>query len=159
MKTLIIYISIHHRNTEKVAKQVVEVLDAKLLKPQEVNVDELSGYHLIGFGSGIYFSKHHKSLLELIDKLPALENKRVFIFATSGMKNGAPPQLYNRDFNKLLREKLLQKGFDVIGEFSCRGLNTYGPFKLVGGISKGRPNEKDLQKARDFAQSLKKEFQ
>ena len=62
MKVLIIYISIHHGNTEKVVKEMAQVLDAKLLKLGEVNVHNLSEYDLIGFGSGIYFGKHHENL-------------------------------------------------------------------------------------------------
>lgn len=50
--------------------------------------------------------------------------------------------------------KLSIKGFDIIGEFSCRGFDTVGPFKLIGGISKGRPNEKDLKQAKIFAKNL-----
>ncbi|MCD6232674.1 hypothetical protein J7K28_08710 [Candidatus Aerophobetes bacterium] len=40
---------------------------------------------------------------------------------------------------------MLEKSFDIIGEIDCRWDN-YGAFKLVGEISKGRPNEKDLKK-------------
>jgi len=150
MKTLIIYISVHHGNTEKIAKEIARELDAKLLRPWEVNVSDLSEYDLIGFGSGIYFQKHHKALLNLLDKLPKAENKKAFIFSTSAVRK---MRLLN-DFDKPLKEKLLEKGFDIIAEFSCRGFNRYGPWKLIGGISKGRPNEKDLEKARNFAKDL-----
>ena len=54
MKTLIICVSIHHGNTEKIAKAMAEVLNAKLVKPNEVNINELAKYYSIGFGSGIY---------------------------------------------------------------------------------------------------------
>ena len=80
MKSSIIYISIHHANTEKIAKAMAEVLNAKLAKPNDVNISELHGYDLIGFGSGIYFAKYHKSLLNLIDKLPVQKSKNAFIF-------------------------------------------------------------------------------
>jgi hypothetical protein len=50
---------------------------------------------------------------------------------------------------------LIGKGFTIIGEFSCKGFNTFGPLKLVGGINKGRPNESDLNKAENFARCLK----
>jgi Flavodoxins len=76
MKTLIIYISIHHGNTEKVAKAMTEVLNAKLVKPYEVDTTTLSRYDLIGFGSGIYFGKHHENLLRFVDSLPMQENKK-----------------------------------------------------------------------------------
>ena len=67
------------------------------------------------------------------------------------MKEGG---LFNK-FNRALEKKLRERGFKIIGKFSCLGFNTYGPFKLIGGISKGRPNEKDLENARIFARGLK----
>jgi flavodoxin len=150
MNTLIICISIHHGNTEKIAKAMAEVLNAEIIKPNEVDTNELSKYDLIGFGSGIYFGKHHKSLLNLADKLPIMKNKKAFIFSTSGMKQGG---LFNR-FDRALKEKLIERGFNIIGNFSCLGFDTSGPFKFIGGIAKGRPNEKDLEKARNFACEL-----
>lgn len=151
MKTIIIYMSVHHGNTEKIARVMAEVLDAKLVKVKEVNINELSEYDLIGFGSGIYMGKHHKSLLYFIDNVPEVKNRKAFIFSTSGMRRG---KFFNR-FDIALKGKLLEKGFDVVEEFSCLGLDTVGLFKLVGGINKGRPNEKDLENAIKFAGNLK----
>ena len=33
----------------------------------------------------------------------------------------------------------------MLGEFHCKGYDTFGPFRLVGGIAKGRPNIRDLE--------------
>jgi flavodoxin len=66
------------------------------------------------------------------------------------MKQGG---LFN-NFNKALKDKLLKKGFDVIGEFNCLGFDTAGPLKAIGGLNKNRPNEKDLKKAQDFAREI-----
>jgi flavodoxin len=151
MKALIIYISVHHGNTEKVAKVMANTLDATLLQVKQANASMLEQYDLIGFGSGIYFGKHHESLLDFVDKLPVLRNKKAFIFSTSGLRK---IRLVH-NFDKPLKERLQQKGFDIIGEFSCRGLDTYRATKLVGGINKGRPNAKDLKQAEDFASGLK----
>ena len=148
MRTLLIYISICHGNTKKIAKAMSEILDAKLLKPNKVRIDMFSKYDLIGIGSGIYFFKHHKALLNLADKLPIMKNKKVFIFSTRGI---GPVWFYHRP----LKKKLLEKGFNIVGEFSCRGFDTVRPFKVIGGLNKGRPNEKDLEKARNFAKKLK----
>lgn len=46
--------------------------------------------------------------------------------------------------------------YEKIGKFSCKGYDTFGPFKLVGGIAKGRPNAKDLAAAVDFYRGLMK---
>jgi len=149
-KFLVIYNSVHHGNTEKIAKAMVDVLEAKLVKPQEVDVDTIVDYDLIGFGSGIYVGKHHKSILKLVDRIPFQKNKKSFIFSTSGMKEGG---IFNR-FNKPLKEKLSEKRFRIMGEFSCLGYDTYGPFRIIGGVNKGRPNDQDLKKAEDFAAEM-----
>jgi flavodoxin len=141
-KLLAIYNSVHHGNTEKIAKAMMDVLEAKLVKPQEVDVNTVVEYDLVGFGSGIYAGKHHKSILKLVDRIPFQKNKKSFIFSTSGMKEGG---IFNR-FNKPLKEKLSEKGF--------RMYDTFGPFKIIGGIRKDRPNKKDIEQARNFAQSL-----
>ncbi len=156
MKTLIIYKSVHHGNTEKIAGAMSEILDAELIKSDEVDITTLSKYELIGFGSGIYYGKHHKSLFELINKLDNQKGRRAFIFSTSGMKK----MRFFHEFDKALKKKLLEKGFSVIGEFNCRGWDTY-PFwvKLFGGVNKGRPNEEDLENARSFAKDLKRMFE
>jgi hypothetical protein len=39
--------------------------------------------------------------------------------------------------------------------FSCRGYDTWLPFRLVGGINKARPDAGDLALAHAFAQGLR----
>jgi flavodoxin len=151
MKALMIYVSVHHGNTEKVAKVMANVLGADLLQVRQVDASMLDRYDLIGFGSGIYFGKHHESLLDFVDRLPVGRNKKGFIFSTSGLRK--IPLVH--DFDKPLTRRLQRKGFDIIGEFSCRGLDTYRATKLVGGVNKGRPDANDLKQAEDFARGLK----
>ena len=146
-----IHISVHHGNTERVAVTMAKILDADLVQVNQVDTNMLERYDLIGFGSGIYFGKHHESLLDFVDKLPVVKNRKVFIFSTSGLRK-IP---FVHDFDKPLREKLQHKAFDIIGDFSCRGLDTYRATKLVGGINRGRPNAEDLKQAEDFARGLK----
>jgi flavodoxin len=83
------FVSIHQKNTEKIANVLARVLDAPIKTPQQTNPEELQEYDLIGFGSGIYGAKHHESLLELADKLPQVTNKHAFIFSTSALTNEA----------------------------------------------------------------------
>ncbi len=151
MRVLIVYISVHHGNTEKVARTMANVLDADLAQVREANATVLEQYDLIGFGSGIYFGRHHESVLDFVDKLSVPRNKKAFIFSTSGLRR--IPLVH--DFDRSLRKKLQRKGFSVIAEFSCRGLDTYRATGLVGGINRGRPNDEDLKRAEDFARSLK----
>ncbi|MCK4309600.1 MAG: flavodoxin family protein [Candidatus Atribacteria bacterium] len=147
MKVLVIYNSVHHGNTEKIAKVIADELKAKMVKPTEEEVNKLSEYDLIGFGSGIYMGKHHESIFQLLEKLPAVKDKKAFVFCTSGS---------SKNYNGPLKEKLTAKGFQVVGEFSCKGFDTYGPFKLIGGINKGWPNEEDCRKAQEFAHNFLK---
>jgi len=151
MKSLLILFSYHHKNTEKVAKVFAQVLDAQIKTPEQINHEELQDYDLIGFGSGIYGAQHHKSLLDLADKLPQISNKKVFIFSTSAIINEAKVA---KD-HSLLREKLQSKGYMIVNEFACKGFNTNSFLKYFGGMNKGRPNAKDLKDAEEFAQNLK----
>jgi len=153
MSTLIIYHSIHHGNTEKIAHAMADVLQAKLVKSDEVDLNSISHYDLIGFGSGVYFGWPHRSLFKLVDKLPDQKGKRAFVFTTSGMGKLWPYNLLAEP----LKNKLKQKNFRIVGEFNCRGWDTY-PFYVrpFGGINKGRPNEEDLEKAKEFARKLEK---
>jgi len=151
MKVLMVYMSLHHGNTEKIAKTMANILDGDLVQVKQAGAGMLEQYDLIGFGSGIYFGRHHESVLDFVDKLPVLKNKKAFIFSTSGLRK--IPLVH--DFDKPLREKLQRKGFGIIAEFSCRGLDTYRATRLVGGINRGRPNAEDLKQAEDFARCLK----
>jgi len=110
MKALILYKSIHHKNTEKIAKAIAEELNADIYDIDKVSPDIIENYDLIGFGSGIYFGKHHKSLFKFLDKI-AKTNKKAFIFSTAGL-----PFLKGM-FHKELKNKLKNKGFLIIGEF------------------------------------------
>lgn len=145
MKTLIVYHSFHHGNTAKIAKVLADELNAKMVKTEDKETNNWDEYELIGFGSGIYNGKHHKSILHAVEKLPAVKGKKAFVFSTSGVL---------RNYNKPLKEMLTTKGFQIVGDFVCKALDTYGPLKLIGGLNKGRPNEEDYQKAREFAQGL-----
>ena len=76
MKTLIVCASYHHGNTQKVAERISAVLNATLIKAGTVfNADE---FDLIGFGSGIYFRRHHRTLTEVVAKLN-LKNRMNYI--------------------------------------------------------------------------------
>ena len=147
MKSLIICVSIHHQNTEKIAEIIAENLPAEIKKPDTVRSEDLASYNIIGFGSGIYRWKHHKDLLNFVDNMTEMEKKPVFIFSTSRFANGIK-------FHKKLRNKLLERNCNIIGEFNCPGYYSAGPIKIIGGVNKNRPNENDYEKARIFTQTL-----
>ena len=150
MKTLIVYASVHHRNTEKIAKAMAEELGADLVPVGQAQPETLTAYNLIGFGSGIYAGKFQHALLRFVEMLPTVAEKQAFVFSTCGVRG--------TQWHAAFKELLANRGFSVAGEFSCKGWDTVSFLKLFGGINKGRPNEKDLKEARRFAMGLKEKY-
>ena len=144
MKALIVVHSYHHRNTEAVAKALAQCLGSPIVRPQEMNPEQLAGYDLIGFGSGIDSGKHYAPLLDLADRLPAVTARKAFIFSTCG----APAFGVTRNFilknHSALRDKLQAKGYTIVDEFGCPGWNTNMFLRSFGGLNKGRPNARSL---------------
>jgi flavodoxin len=158
MKSALVYTSVHHGNTEKVARAMAGALGASLFKPEEATGRVLSEFDLLGFGSGIYYSKHHKALLTIVRELPMVKNKKAFIFSTAGVSDRAVEKSMSKN-HRLLKDMLTNKGFDIIGEFSCPGFITWGYFRLLGGRNRDRPNKDDLKRASEFAEGLRMKTQ
>ncbi|MBV6701782.1 flavodoxin family protein [Kitasatospora aureofaciens] len=151
MKAVIVCTSVSHGNTRRIADVMGQVLEAPVVEPEQVDTAELSGCDLVGFGSGIFTGNFHPRLLQFVRSLPAGEQRRkAFVFATSGL-----PELRFRPFTRPLVRLLGGKGFEAGDTFSCRGFDTWLPFRLVGGINKGRPGAPDLDAARTFAEGLR----
>ncbi len=154
LTSLIVVFSYHHNNTEKIAKACAEVLGATVRTPQQVTPEEIQGYDLVGFGSGIYSATFDRSVLDLADRLPQAGTTKTFLFSTYG----APAFIANREFveknHKQIREKLQAKGYEVLGEFGCAGWNTNSFLDYFGGLNKGRPNAEDLKNAGTFARQM-----
>jgi flavodoxin len=149
MKSLIVCVSVSHGNTRRVADRMAEVLDAEVVEPESVDPNRLREYDLVGFGSGIYYMTVHRRLRNLIGRLPHVDDIRAFTFFTSGTRE--IPML---NYSRAVRNQLESKGFQVLDSFSCRGLDTVGPFGFIGGINKGRPDDHDLDRAEGFAARL-----
>ena len=143
MKVAIIYASVHHENTKKVVEaiageNVVDLIDATKEKERD-----LSGYDMIGFASGVYYGKFHQTVLNFASvNLPA--NKNVFLICTCGGSAAF----------QSIEEVVKSKQGKIVGKFSCKGYDTFGPFKLVGGIAKGHPDDKDLADAVAFYKGI-----
>jgi flavodoxin len=148
MKTAIIYKSIHHGNTKKIAEVISDTLNADLFDLKDFNEDMIKEYGLIGFGSGKYYMRPHKKLRKFVEGLDNMKGKKAFVFSTSG--DGRPMGW--------LEKKLSGKGFNILDEFYCKGFDTYGPYKLVGGMNKGKPDEEDLKNAEIFANGIKEKI-
>ena len=146
MKTAVCYYSRHHGNTLKVLQAMAAEGSMDLIDVTTRQAVRLEGYDCIGFASGIYAFDFQKSVVEFARQyLP--QGKPVFFVYTYGGAKGRGA--------KAVKAVAAQKGCRVLGEFSCRGFDTFGPFKLVGGIAKGHPNTRDLEKARLFYRNLR----
>lgn len=145
-QTTIVCFSNHHENTKRLVSTAGE---ADIFPVGQVTAEELSSYRLIGFASGIYMGKPHASLLDLAASI-AQQRKgnlpRVFAVCTSGSGSKG----YIRGFQAWLEEL----GLEVAGTFSCKGYDTFDPWKLVGGIAKHHPNQRDLDRFQDFLKGL-----
>ena len=147
MSTAIVYYSKHHGNTKKLLDAIAEKHPVTLIDVTAQPDADLSGYERIGFASGIYYSAFAKQIISFANAhLP--ERKDVFYIYTHGAPKG--------DFLKAMREIADKKHCREIGEYRCQGFDTFGPFKLIGGLNKGRPNEDDIQKAVDFFERISK---
>jgi flavodoxin len=159
LSSLIIVYSYHHHNTEKVATVMAKVLDAEVKYPKYVDLKEVQSHDLIGFGSGIYGADFHSSIHDLVKSMPEMKGKRSFLFST----NGAPGFAQNDELIKMqlrtnhekIRKILGSKGFVVMDDFTCPGLNTNAFMKFFGGLNKGHPDKDDLRQAELFARKLK----
>ena len=146
MKTAICYYSRHHGNTLSIVKAMAQEGEVALIDVTSRQTVRLEEYDCIGFASGVYFGKLHDSILAFARQyLP--RGKPVFLVCTYGGARGT--------CLKPLLALAGEKGCPVLGQFSCRGYDTFGPFKLVGGIAKGHPDARDLENARSFYRSLR----
>lgn len=144
MKSIIITASVHHGNTRKVVDAIAKEFEVEVVDVTKVKEMDLSGYDLIGFASGVYAFNLHQSIISFAaDNLPA--DKKIFILTTSAM---------NKDFSQSFMKAIEGKNATVVGKFSCFGYNTFGPFKLVGGTSKGHPDDTDIANAIEFYKGL-----
>lgn len=150
MSALVICASKHHGNTRKVADRIGGVLNAPVVTPGEVTAEQIDAADLVGFGSGVYWMAFDPDLLRLVRGLTAKRRGTAFVYATSGL-----PETPLRRYTRSLADLLTDAGFQLAPEvFHCRGLDTMGPFGLVGGVNKGRPSAADLADAEDFAHRL-----
>ena len=84
MQTAIIYVSVHHGNTRRVAEAMAEPLGAALFSPDEAMALDTQMPDFVGFGSGIYFGRHHGLLFEVVRNVKPTP-KHSFVFSTAGI--------------------------------------------------------------------------
>ena len=147
MKTAICYLSVHHGNTLQLLQAMAQAENMDLIDLRTRQTVDLTGYDRVGFASGIYGFAMHQAVLDFARQyLPA--GKPVFFVYTYGLTKGTGAG----ELKKLAAER----GCPVLGEFGCRGYDTFGPFRLVGGLSKGHPDQQDLEQGQAFIRRLAK---
>ncbi len=140
MKSLIIYGSRHHGNTEKLVKAIADAYPVDLWDAEAGRCETLADYDCIGFASGIDFGKFYPAVTEAARSLPA--GKQVYALFTCARDNGR----YGDEIREIARER----GCAYLGKFGCKGYNTYGPWKLMGGMNKNHPSAEELAAAIRF---------
>jgi flavodoxin len=121
-------------------KKVAETIAGELgVKAEDVRTKRglLKG-SVVFLGSGCYGRMPGKEMLDFIEKND-FSGRKVALFGTSGSGKGFEV--------KELAETMKKKGAQVVGRFFCRGALLF---------IFGRIGEKELEKARLFAQDIKK---
>lgn len=137
-KAIIVYHSEHHGNTKKLVDAIAAAHAADLAEADKAAGMDFSAYDAVGFASGIYMSGFHASLEALLNNA-GLRGKKAFVLYTSGSGS----EKYAAGF----AAKLADAGLSLLGVYQCKGFDTFGPFKLIGGIAKGHPTAEDIDGA------------
>ncbi len=144
MKTVIIYTSLHQGNTKRLVESLahnnIDIID--ILSNKDADISE---YDCIGIASGIAYGKYYPQMLEYLSKkMP--KDKMVFFIHTAG-----DPKEKHNAAAKAIADNL---GCKDMGTYYCKGFDTYGPWKLIGGINKNRPNSTDITNVQKFLMDI-----
>jgi len=122
-------------NTKKLADAISEVLKVRAKTMQD---PIMRNADILFIGASIYASKVDVQVKKFIAAIDPKKVKKAVIFSTAALKKSAYPEM----------EKLLKAQGIMVEqkEFHCRGA-----FSI---IHKGRPNEKDLNAAKEFAKQF-----
>ena len=161
LRSVIFYFS-QSGNTKKYAEKIAEGLSSgehvcELIRFRKLEKDinivknfNFSKYNLIGFGIPVYYFKPPFHILEILEALPLLKDKKCFLFCTSGGNPGAT--LYKL---KLVTDK---KGLIIIdGSDKFVGLDKhqlYRDFNFTLPSSIGHPNDEELENALEYGAQL-----
>jgi flavodoxin len=169
MKVLITYYS-GRGNTKKIAYAIKEGLsghEVDLLPVKDANPAELGSYDILFLGSGTYGFNISRKITSLIKKASSLPTNIAY-FSTHESQKSWPNAF------KSVNDMLKDHDCKILGEFDCCGENLvekaqeqreamYSRMKpeekaeverIYHNFVKGRPNEKDLNDAKDFANEV-----
>ena len=144
-KTGIVYVSTHHGNTKKLLDAIAEQNPVDLVDVTANEQYNLSGYDRIGIASGVAYGKYYPQMLKFLENnLP--DGKEVFFLHTAG-----DPRESHANSAKAIAEK---RNCRSLGVFYCKGFDTFGPFRLLGGINKYHPDDEEIRQAIEFYRKL-----
>lgn len=144
-KTIVIYQSLHHGNTRKLLEGMRETCSFDMVSVSEAKSVNLMEYELVGFASGIFYGEPHTSILDFVKNNPDMPDKSFIIF-TSGSNN----KKYANSFVQLLETQ----NHKVLGVYHCKGFDTYGLWKWIGGIARNHPNQEDVEQGIAFIEKF-----
>ena len=82
---------------QKLLDEIARKFDVTLIDAAETDSADLAEYDVIGFASGIYYSKFHKSVLQFAEQhLPRM--KKAFFIYTYGAKKKAIQRLLRKQW-------------------------------------------------------------
>jgi flavodoxin len=149
MKTAIVYVSKHHGNTKKLVEAIAGADEVALIDGTKEKAVDLTRYDCIGLASGIAFGRFYPKMMKLMkNSLP--EGKKVFFLYTCGSKH--------KVYTKAAAKIAIDKGCSILGEYGCLGFDTFGPFKLIGGIAKGHPDAHEIAKAVEYFKRISRQI-
>jgi flavodoxin len=131
-------------NTKKIATAIADELDVKARHIRSVQL--LPEGADIFLGSGLYFLRPSKLVRDFIQNND-FRSRKIALFGTSTTGIG----IETMGMERLLK----RKGAIIIGKYYCAGQFFYRVAGKSLIIRKGRPADKDLEKAREFALSIK----
>lgn len=136
MHAAIIYASHHHGNTKKIVDAVEKECDVTSFDAEKDEIPNLSECEYIGFASGIDFGKFYAPVTEAAKRV-LTKGQKVFAMFTCGSGS-------NEKYASEIKQIATECGCEFIGFYGCKGYDSFGPFKLIGGINKAHPDKDDL---------------
>ena len=134
-------------NTERIAREIADVLKCKATKVNDVLSKQVKGYKLIVFGTAVHYASPLSGIQRLLEELKVEGFHGYYaLFCTYG----APWREFSASdcltrMDKFDRQKCL-------GKFYCPGVHElFVTFE-------GRPNQEDFENARIFAQDILEAF-
>ncbi|GBU28936.1 hypothetical protein R84B8_02498 [Treponema sp. R8-4-B8] len=121
-------IYLHPYDDANLCNRIAEKINAtKIYIHAKKALIDFESYNIIGLGVGIDTTKRYQQLLKFVENLPNVQNKKAFIFLTTGLTS---EKRMEKDYEKILN-LLKNKGFEIINDFNQKGFNTTSILKCI----------------------------